>query len=315
MTTEKRLAEREKELACIYSICLLAAGAPEPEAVAEGMARALRAAMQREDLAYCVVDFRHAASGRVVRVCRGVEESPSPPTPGILSAGIVTPPAEDTSGPLCRTIEAFLPADATAGGWLGSIRLDYRGDSARFLPQERALLDSVLIVAASILRTSSLIEDLRSTSSNLSAKNIALREVLSVIEEERRNSLMTFRKRLATEILPLAERARDALLSEERRRLYLDLLIDEIGRDITAFGADPAADHSLSPREREVAVQVRNGRTSKEIAELLGIAEATVERHRHNIRKKFRIANKSVNLAGLLSNEDSAGGVPGQGNL
>jgi DNA-binding CsgD family transcriptional regulator len=314
MTTEKRLAEREKELACIYSICLLAAGAPEPEAVAEGMARALRAAMQREDLAYCVVEFRHAASGRMVRVCRGVEESP-PPTPGILPSGTFTPPAEDTSEPLCRTIEAFLPADATAGGWSGSIRLDYRGDSALFLPQEKALLDSVLIVAASILRTSSLIEDLRSTSSNLAAKNIALREVLSVIEEERRNSLMTFRKRLATEILPLAERARDALLTEERRRSYLDLLIDEIARDITAFGSDPAADHSLSPREREVAVQVRNGRTSKEIAELLGIAEATVERHRHNIRKKFRIANKSVNLAGLLSNEDSAGADPGQTDL
>lgn len=306
MTTEKRLAEREKELACIYSICLLAAGAPEPDAVAEGMARALRAAMQREDLAYCVVDFRHAESGRVVRVCRGDDE------PSTNSAPISIIPAEDMPKPPCRTIESFLPADASAGGWLGSIRLDYRGDSSHFLPQEKALLDSVLIVAASILRTSSLIEDLRSTSSNLSAKNIALREVLSVIEEERRNSLMAFRRRLAAEILPLAERARDDLLTEERRRSYLDLLIDEIGRNITAFGSDPAADQSLSPREREIAVQVRNGRTSKEIAELLGIAEATVERHRHNIRKKLKIANQSVNLAGLLSNEDSAGGPLGR---
>jgi DNA-binding CsgD family transcriptional regulator len=194
---------------------------------------------------------------------------------------------------------------------MGSIRLEYRGGSFQFLPQEKALLDSVQIVAASILRTSSLIEDLRSTSTHLSAKNIALREVLSVIEEDRRNALSSFRRRLAAEILPLAERARDALLTEERRRSYLDLLIDEIGRHIAASGSDPAADHALSPREREIAVQVRNGRTSKEIAELLGIAEATVERHRHNIRKKFRIANQPVNLAGLLSNEDSAGRSPG----
>ncbi len=288
-SAERLLVEREKELASIYSICLLAAGGPEVEAAAEGIARALVAAMQREDQASCVVDFRHPASGRTVRVVRG-----DPPPAGN---------AEADAFPL---IEAALRAEGTSGGWEGSIRVTYRDASLAFLPQEKALLGSVLVVASSMLRTSSLIADLRATSADLSAKNIALREVLSAIEDQRRRSLRALRERLAAEILPLAERARDASLTEERRADYLRLLVDELGRDISAFGGDPASDIALSPREREIAVQVRNGRTSKEIAELLGIALATVERHRHNLRRKLGIAGKSANLAGLLANEDSA---------
>lgn len=284
MTTEERLAEREKELACIYSICLLAAEAPDAETVADGVARSLRSAVRHEEKAWCEVDFRNALSGRTVRLTRG-DGAPA------------------TSGKDAKAIEAHVGADAFSGNWRLSIRLGYGDGSLGFLPQEKALLDSVLIVAASILRTSSLIAD-------LSSKNTALREVLSVIEDERRAALAGFRERLSAELLPLAERARDPGLTDEKRQGYLDLLIDEIGRDVTAFGPDPAAHGALSPREREVAVQVRNGRTSKEIAELLGIAEATVERHRHNIRRKFKIANKAVNLAGILSNDDSAGEGP-----
>ncbi len=288
-SVERLLVEREKELASIYSICLLAAGAPEPEAAAEGIARALVAAMQREDQASCAVEFRHPASGRTATAFRG--ELPAPQAGG--PAGL-------------PSIQAASPADDASGGWTISIQVTYADAALSFLSQEKALLGSVLVVASSMLRTSSLFAELRAASEDLSAKNIALREVLSAIEEERRRSLRAFRERLAAEILPLAERARDVSLAEVRRAEYLNLLVDELGRDISSFGPDPAADTALSPREREIAVQVRNGRTSKEIAELLGIALATVERHRHNLRRKLGIAGKGANLAGLLANEDSA---------
>ncbi|HEY9053654.1 MAG TPA: helix-turn-helix transcriptional regulator, partial [Rectinemataceae bacterium] len=84
---------------------------------------------------------------------------------------------------------------------------------------------------------------------------------------------------------------------------YSALLVEEIRRQMNALGTGPDTDPSLSPREREIGLQVRNGRTSKEIAELLGIAEATVERHRHNIRKKLKLKGKGINLASLLANE------------
>ena len=137
------------------------------------------------------------------------------------------------------------------------------------------------------------------TSKDLESKNAALREILSMLEEERRAVAEAFRRRLSAELLPLAERARDPSLSEERRSEYLGILVAELARD--SDGSAGAADPALSPREREIAVQVRNGRTSKEIAALLGIAEATVERHRHNIRRKLRVRERGANLAGLLA--------------
>jgi RNA polymerase sigma factor (sigma-70 family) len=45
----------------------------------------------------------------------------------------------------------------------------------------------------------------------------------------------------------------------------------------------------LTPREREVLLQVAAGRTSREIAEAFGISPRTVETHRERIASKLRI--------------------------
>jgi DNA-binding CsgD family transcriptional regulator len=289
LSAEGRLAEREKELACIYSICLLAAEAPEPSAAAEGIARSLCAAMQHDAEVSCALALRHPGRGAAVSCVRGA-------------------PASGAEG--AAVLDAELPA-VSSGGWEGSVRLEYRRPGLAFLPQERALVESVMTVVASMLRTASLIAELRSASEVLSSKNAALREILSMIEDEKRRMLGSFRDRIAAELSPLVERALDSSLPPDRRDAYLVLLRDELGRDLRELGAGPASDPSLSPREREISVQVRNGRTSKEIAELLGISAATVERHRHNIRRKLKITNRAVNLAGLLGNEQA---LPG-GNL
>ena len=46
MDAHDYLKEREKELACMYSICVLAAGAPDPETMASRLAGTLRLAMK-----------------------------------------------------------------------------------------------------------------------------------------------------------------------------------------------------------------------------------------------------------------------------
>jgi DNA-binding CsgD family transcriptional regulator len=52
-------------------------------------------------------------------------------------------------------------------------------------------------------------------------------------------------------------------------------------------GAKDWAD--LTPREREIVQLVAEGRSSKKVAELLGISVKTVESHRTNIMRKLRI--------------------------
>jgi RNA polymerase sigma factor (sigma-70 family) len=55
----------------------------------------------------------------------------------------------------------------------------------------------------------------------------------------------------------------------------------------------------LSPREREVITQLAAGRTSKEIARLLGLSPRTVEMHRARLLRKLGVRSTAQLLARL----------------
>ena len=55
----------------------------------------------------------------------------------------------------------------------------------------------------------------------------------------------------------------------------------------------------LSPREKEVAVLIKEGFSSKEMAEKLAITKKAVDYHRQNIRKKLGLS-RSDNLRNYL---------------
>jgi DNA-binding response OmpR family regulator/DNA-binding CsgD family transcriptional regulator len=57
----------------------------------------------------------------------------------------------------------------------------------------------------------------------------------------------------------------------------------------------------LAPRELQIVHYLRQNKTSKEMAELLGISVRTVESYRENIRKKLRIKNQKKNLKRFIS--------------
>jgi len=58
---------------------------------------------------------------------------------------------------------------------------------------------------------------------------------------------------------------------------------------------------NLTPKELQVATLVKEGRTSKEIAELMDVSPGTVALYRNRIRKKLTVNGKKVNLRTYLA--------------
>ena len=85
------------------------------------------------------------------------------------------------------------------------------------------------------------------------------------------------------------------------------LVNDYLNRDETTAPETDEAD--LTPREREVLIEIAEGLTNPEIAETLTISVKTVDRHRENIMRKLNLHNR-VDLVkyairkGLIDLED-----------
>ena len=79
--------------------------------------------------------------------------------------------------------------------------------------------------------------------------------------------------------------------TEEQRRL----------RDVftaPTLATDPGM--ALQTSEMQVASLVKDGKTSKEIADVLNVSETTVNFHRKNLRVKFGLTNQRTNLRSYL---------------
>ncbi len=79
----------------------------------------------------------------------------------------------------------------------------------------------------------------------------------------------------------------------------VESLIEEIVYPITK--KRPSVFEHLTPRELQISALIKEGKTSKEIAEILCIAKKTVDYHRANIRKKLSLGNSPGNTSNLRS--------------
>lgn len=134
----------------------------------------------------------------------------------------------------------------------------------------------------------------------LQEKNIALKEILGHIEEEKAD----FKQRIAESVdqylLPVLSRIIES--PEKISRSNLIVLSNSLKDLSTISGGITQLYSKLSPREIEVCNLIKLGNTSKEIAETLNISPATVQKHREQIRRKLGLTNKDVNLPSHLKN-------------
>lgn len=195
----------------------------------------------------------------------------------------------------------------------GFVEVACRGEGPQasggaFLEDERRLLKAIADLLGSIIekkeaettlkRTS---DELRRQAVELEHKNIALREIVSQIGLEKKALEDQMRLNIELTVLPLLAKMQSPDVDAEDWRRYLRVAQQNLENATSTFTRKVIEDRvRLSPRELEICNLIKNGLANKEIASLLKLSLQTVERHRHNIRRKLRIDNEKVNLATFL---------------
>jgi len=145
-------------------------------------------------------------------------------------------------------------------------------------------------------------QELEIKTRHLEEVNTALKVLLRQREEDKRELEDTVLANLNDTVRPYLERIKDRV-TERRVVENLAVLEENLGSITSPFSYRLASRYaSLTASEIEIANLVKQGKTTKEIADLMSVSCKTVEVHRLNIRNKVGIKNRRMSLrAHLLS--------------
>jgi DNA-binding CsgD family transcriptional regulator len=179
-------------------------------------------------------------------------------------------------------------------------------DEGPFLKEERVLIEAIAERVGNILLRISMEKELQETNRQLKVErqtlketNAALRTVMAQIEAEKKEISQNIQQNVEKILIPILHAL--SLEIPKAQMNYIELLKTNLEEITSPFVNQLSKKyHSLTPTEIKICNMIKNGLRTKEIAQVLSISSATVNRHREHIRKKLQIANHQVNLTTYL---------------
>jgi DNA-binding CsgD family transcriptional regulator len=137
---------------------------------------------------------------------------------------------------------------------------------------------------------------------NLEEINVAVKVLLNQMKRERMDSEAKVVSNVQELVLPYLEKLRNSRLDAQQKEC-LSVIETNLNNIIAPFMQNLSiASSHLTHTEMKVANLIKDGKTTKEIADLLNLSPSTVDFHRNNIRSKLGLINKGESLkARLLS--------------
>jgi DNA-binding CsgD family transcriptional regulator len=175
-------------------------------------------------------------------------------------------------------------------------------------PTYEELEDKVNTLENEVLRRKQAEKALRETQKALKVKLNTLKELnasLRILLERREEDTRALGEKVLSNVKELLIPFLDKLSRTQlnaRQGAYLDVLRSTLEEIISPFSRELSSKYlSLTPTEIQVAKLVKEGKKSKQIAEMMGLSTRTVESHRDNIRKKLGLKGKRNLRSSLLS--------------
>jgi DNA-binding CsgD family transcriptional regulator len=276
---ERALHERIKELNCLYGLAQLAKESPDSlDGIAQRVVNLLPPSWQYPEIAVARVvlyDKTYVTEG--FRVAKWRQTA--------------------------RIVLYNEPVGEVAVFYLEERPPQYEGP---FLREERILLEAVAEHIAAMAKRLQAEQELQETNRQLRVErqalqeaNAALRAVLSRIEEEKREIQRQIQGNIEKVLMPMVYALSMEVPKAQRR--YVELLRDNLEEITSSFVTRLSdAQRSLTPTEISICNMIRSGLTSKEIAQMRGVAAATISRHRERLRHKLGLVGSTTNLTSYL---------------
>ena len=143
-------------------------------------------------------------------------------------------------------------------------------------------------------------DQLREKTARLEEANAALRAMIRQNDEDRKEMEQIVLQNIRESILPKVKRLREQCpvteLAELAARIETGLedIASPFLHRLTNFAA------ILTPQEMKIALLIKEGKTSKEIAEELNLSGPTINFHRRNLRRKLGLSTTAENLRSIL---------------
>ena len=142
--------------------------------------------------------------------------------------------------------------------------------------------------------------ELQNKTLELSETNTALKILLNHRENDKEELGEKVLSNVKTLVEPYLKELKDTQ-ADQKQIVLLNLLESGLKNILSSFSSKLSSKYlALTPGELQVAYLVREGKRTKEIAELLNLSDKTIEDYRKNLRKKLGIKNMKVNLRTFL---------------
>ena len=142
--------------------------------------------------------------------------------------------------------------------------------------------------------------ELQNRTLELSETNTALKVLVNHREKDKEELGEKVLSNVKALVEPYLKELKDSQV-DQKQIVFLDLLESGLKNILSSFSSKLSSKYlALTPGELQVAYLVREGKRTKEIAELLNLSGKTIEDYRKNLRKKLGIRNMKVNLRTYL---------------
>ncbi len=141
-------------------------------------------------------------------------------------------------------------------------------------------------------------QELRMKSEAVEELNVALRVLLRQVQEDKETLEQRFVANVNKLVLPYLKKINKSRLDKQQSS-YLDIMEANLNEIMSPL-LHNLQQINLTPRETQVANLVKEGKTTKEIAQIVGVATDAVNSYRNSIRQKLGLNNKKVNLQSYL---------------